>query len=168
MHIQCFMHSPATLQPAQRHPMYCDKSSNRFWIQAVGDSQNELPSFLKSFRNLKMQNRLLLKKIAFFTTFLLMGVTYSTSVQNNLSARITESFVVYQNQKQADSHSKSETSLDQRGLQTVAEVKTKILIQQTNCTVKQHSHSGHTLHVGMTNSTQYLLTLSPVTYAGYL
>lgn len=95
-----------------------------------------------------------------------MGVTYSTSVQNNLSARITESFVVYQNQKQADSHSKS--SLDQRVLQTVAEVKTKILIQQTNCTVKQHSHSDHTLHVGMTNSTQYLLTLSPVTYAGYL
>lgn len=64
-----------------------------------------------------------------------MGVMYSRLVQNNLSARITESFVLHiKIRSKADSHHKS--SLDQRGLQTIAEVKNKILIKQTNRTVK--------------------------------
>lgn len=87
MHVECSVHSPATLQPAQRrHPIYCHNSSNRFGIQAVDDSQNELPSSLKSLRNLILQNRLLLKTLHFLPLklFLFMGVMYSTSVQNNL------------------------------------------------------------------------------------
>lgn len=127
MHVECSVHSPATLQPAQRrHPIYCHNSSNRFGIQAVDDSQNELPSSLKSLRNLILQNRLLLKTPHFFTTqtFSVHGSdVFYISTKQSLQGSQNHLLNIKTSSK-ADLHYKS--TLDQRGLQTVTEVKTKI------------------------------------------
>lgn len=137
VHIECSVHSPATLQPAwRRHPIYCHNSSNRFWIQAVDDSQNELPSSLKFLRNLILENRLLLKTLHFLPLKLFSvhgGDVFYISTKQSLQGSHNHLSNIKTSSK-ADLHYKS--PLDQRGLQTVTEIKNKIWIKQTKCTAK--------------------------------
>lgn len=140
---------------------YCDKPGNKFWIQTVDDSQNELLSSSQSFRNFIMQNRLLLAKLHFLTsqTCFAHGCNvFYIRIKHFFARILAEELVQYTNGFTLKSFPCTD-----RALQTVDERKNKVLIQKANHISKMPFQTPTLLlHVayGTSNST-CMVTLSP-------